>query len=565
MSELCLGCMKKNQGEDICPFCNFPKDAVQASPFLPLGTVLKNRYIVGKVIDYRADSTRYIGYDKEAETAVTIREFMPKGMFTRLEDSTVITVKQDKSAQFNRFKEKFVALAKQVERYKDCNSIVPVCDIFDDNNTSYVIGAMDEVIPFAEYIKRSGGSLEWDVARPLFMPLLSALSDMSKDGLHHFAICPANLVVTPSGKARITSFAIKEIRQTGNELQPQLFSGCSALEQYEKNAVMDEATDVYGFTATLFFALTGNLPADAVKRKDDSKLLMSTSVVKRLPPHVISALADGLQVEKENRTANFKTLKAKLSADSTVEAIREEISKPSADTANTEEKEDKRKITNFQCGIIAMLIALVVFGALGFLWYSQNPLDGIFNGSNEATEDPSAATDVLSDDFTYPPDSEYFRTPNLIGKTLEEAQAEAANSGEYNVFAAVDKEFSDTIPEGQICKQTPDAKMTVTRGNDGVSITVTISKGPQYIAVPKVENLTKDSVAADLEAKGFIVNSTLDYSDTVPEGNVISYVGNVKEGDKLEYGSTITICVSLGQKPQSATEVVFTYSDSSAN
>lgn len=30
-------------------------------------------------------------------------------------------------------------------------------------------------IPFEEYIERSNGHLDWDIARPLFMPVISAL------------------------------------------------------------------------------------------------------------------------------------------------------------------------------------------------------------------------------------------------------------------------------------------------------------------------------------------------------------------------------------------------------
>lgn len=560
MSELCLGCMKENQGEHICPQCGFSKDAVQASPFLPLGTVLKNRYLVGKLIDNRADSARYMGYDKKEKTAVTIREFLPKGMFSRLEDSTVVTVREGSEERFKQLKNDFIALGRKIADFKDLTAIVSVCDVFEDNNTAYVIGEVEEVIPFGEYIKRSGGSLEWDVARPLFMPLISAMSKTNNLGLSHLAICPANLVVTPAGKVRLTSFAIKDVRQKGTDLSPQLFSGCSAPEQYIEGGTLDEKTDVYGLTATLFYALTGSLPADAVKRREDSRLLMSTNVVKKLPPHVITALASGLQVERVNRTPDFESLKSQLSAASTVQAIQEEIAQPAAQEI-VEEKKEKRRLTNFQCGLIAMVIALIVFGVVGYFWYSQNPLEGMFTKNNNATENASDATDDLDEDFTYPPDSKYFRVPNLIGKTFEEAQGMASKSTEYNVFEAEEREFSDTIPEGKVCKQTPEAKKTVTRGNDGVSIAVTISKGPQYRALPNIENVTKDEAAKELTQHGFVVNSTLDYSDSVPEGSVISYSGNNKVGDKLEYGSTVTITISLGTRPEAPSEKTFYYED----
>src|SRR5574344_717615 len=95
MSELCVGCMKENNGEAVCPYCKFPKDTLQASPFLPLSTVLKNRYIVGKLLDNRADSARYIGYDKDKKTKVTIREFLPKDLCSRDDKNLVVPINKE--------------------------------------------------------------------------------------------------------------------------------------------------------------------------------------------------------------------------------------------------------------------------------------------------------------------------------------------------------------------------------------------------------------------------------------------------------------------------------------
>ena len=210
-------------------------------------------------------------------------------------------------------------------------------------------------------------------------------------------------------------------------------------------------------------------------------------------------------------------------------------------------------------GVIAMMIALIVFGGLGYLWYRTYPLDGMFDV--EHTTESSTNPEQLPEDSTYSPDSEYFRVPDFIGKTWDEAKAISLNSEEYSIYKAIEEDFSDTIPQGQICKQTPDAKKTVSRGNDGVSITCTISKGAQYRELPKVANVNKDVATESLVSQSFIVNATLGYSDTIPAGNVIGYSGNIKEGDKQEYGSVVTINVSLGKKPEQATEQSFTYVD----
>lgn len=42
-----------------------------------------------------------------------------------------------------------------------------VHNIFEENNTVYVVEENEDLIPFEEYVERSNGHLEWDIARPL--------------------------------------------------------------------------------------------------------------------------------------------------------------------------------------------------------------------------------------------------------------------------------------------------------------------------------------------------------------------------------------------------------------
>ena len=301
MADLCYGCMKDTHGEQICPHCGFSQDTEQFSPFLPLGTGLENdRYTVGKVLDTRADSVRYIGYDNKAEKIVEIREFLPENLIKRTEGSSVVTVNKGCSGRFNALKEKFTDMGQAVMNLENNDSIVKVENVFQDNNTVYTVSRYEDVTSFEDYVKKNGGHLEWESLRPVIKPLLEGMIALTEGGMCHLGICHLNILVTPEG-IKLDDFAIRDVRQTGNGIEPELFSGCSAPEQYEDGAELDVATDVYGFCASMFFALTGKLPLDAVKRKEDGRLLMSTSIAKKLPPFVISTLAKGLQVNKAER------------------------------------------------------------------------------------------------------------------------------------------------------------------------------------------------------------------------------------------------------------------------
>lgn len=78
---LCMGCMQEIGDNKICPSCGFDTTEKQQAPFLPYGTILQNRYIVGAGIDTNGESTRYISHDKQTGDIVIICEFLPIGLF----------------------------------------------------------------------------------------------------------------------------------------------------------------------------------------------------------------------------------------------------------------------------------------------------------------------------------------------------------------------------------------------------------------------------------------------------------------------------------------------------
>ena len=80
--------MKDIGTEKQCPYCGFHADSKQIEPYLPIRTVLGNRYLVGKLLEYNGDGATYMGLDLSTREPVNIREFFPEGIALR--DSTKI-------------------------------------------------------------------------------------------------------------------------------------------------------------------------------------------------------------------------------------------------------------------------------------------------------------------------------------------------------------------------------------------------------------------------------------------------------------------------------------------
>ncbi len=532
---LCMGCMQELNGSVICPNCHFDNSEVQSAPFLPFGTELAGRYVTGTGLETNGESTRYIAFDKQTGDVVIVSEFLPIGLFSRDEGQTELKVNYDDRLAFNKLRDEFISYFRIISELKDLSALTNIVDVFEENNTAYAIEEKEDLIPFEEYIERSNGHLDWDIARPLFMPVISALEALHKRGVGHYAVAPKNLFITASGKIRMAGYATENERKRGTALKSQLFSGAAAPEQYEDNFPLDDITDIYGLCSTLFYALTGHLPKSAVERLKDSRLLMSTSTVKSLPPHVVSALANGLQVQRENRITDFDELRSQLSVAHTAKAIQDEISRTASMNITKEQSRRNNGMSHTSIVTISVAITVLVLGIAGVFWLMQNPLAGLFSGNTDAT-----AASTSSTEWTGPV------VPNYVGMKYEDVVKAAASDDSVVVYRNYNDAYSDKYADGVVMEQYPPAGSKVDQ-EDGITVSVTVSLGAQMRELPAIQGNKIDEAAQSLADAGLLATAEYQYSDTVAENRVIGYKNHVA-GDTLESGSNIIIIVSKGRQ-----------------
>lgn len=532
---LCMGCMQELNGSVICPNCHFDNSEVQSAPFLPFGTELAGRYVTGTGLETNGESTRYIAFDKQTGDVVIVSEFLPIGLFSRDEGQTELKVNYDDRLAFNKLRDEFISYFRIISELKDLSALANIVDVFEENNTAYAIEEKEDRIPFEEYIERSNGHLDWDIARPLFMPVISALEALHKRGVGHYAVAPKNLFITASGKIRMSGYATENERKRGTALKSQLFSGAAAPEQYEDNFPLDDITDIYGLCSTLFYALTGHLPKSAVERLKDSRLLMSTSTVKSLPPHVVSALANGLQVQRENRITDFDELRSQLSVAHTAKAIQDEISRTASMNITKEQSRRNNGMSPASIVTISVAITVLVLGIAGVFWLMQNPLAGLFSGNTDAT-----AASTSSTEWTGPV------VPNYVGMKYEDVVKAAASDDSVVVYRDYNDAYSDKYADGVVMEQYPPAGSKVDQ-EDGITVSVTVSLGAQMRELPAIQGNKIDEAAQSLADAGLLATAEYQYSDTVAENRVIGYKNHVA-GDTLESGSNIIIIVSKGRQ-----------------
>jgi len=92
--------------------------------------------------------------------------------------------------------------------------------------------------------------------------------------------------------------------------------------------------------------------------------------------------------------------------------------------------------------------------------------------------------------------------PDVVHAARSFADATAVLQSQ-GLSAVEDDQFSDSVPKGAIVATNPPAGAQAPTGS---AVTVTVSKGPDLVAVPNVRSLSVDAATKQLEAQGFTVS-----------------------------------------------------------
>jgi len=245
---------------------------------LPAGTLLANgRYQLQQVLGQGGFAITYLALDTQLKRTVAIKELCPQGCLRDAHNQVApITLPPD---QFAQIRQRFVEEAQLVAQLNH-PGIVRIYDVFQQNNTGYMVMEYLHGETLGAKLKRAGGVLPVADAVDYILKVCDALEVVHRAGYIHRDIKPDNIIHCEDGRLVLIDFGAARhfvANQTAT-YTVMLTPSYAAPEQYSSAGRLDPRTDIYGLAATLYHLVTGVPPLPALDR---------TSGLDLPPPHLV--------------------------------------------------------------------------------------------------------------------------------------------------------------------------------------------------------------------------------------------------------------------------------------
>jgi len=390
----CLGCMNLTENL-LCEHCGTSAGEDNPRHALPRGTVLAGKYVIGKVLGQGGFGITYLGWDIAQRRKVCLKEYYPSSMVNR-DCSQQIWLScntQDQEAKYVSGRERFLREASSLSLFREVKQIVTIFDLFQDNNTAYMVMEYIKGVELQKYVERVG-PLTLDQTLRIMKPVMEALVHVHKAGIVHRDVAPDNIMLHNVEGAKLLDFgSVRNVENPGVEkelthsTEAILKNGYAPMEQYMTRGSLGPWTDVYSVCATIYFCMTGEsleyAPSRMMNETDpDISKLPGLSRRQR------AAMEHGLALHPRDRIGSMEELLQEL--------CELPVRVPQSTAGKKEKRQKKKLVIGLVCAAL-VLAAGIVSTLLLLPWKSDDSDASLRDNKSQKQQEETRAEEKNGD------------------------------------------------------------------------------------------------------------------------------------------------------------------------
>ncbi len=367
------------------------------------------RYIVERILGIGGFGITYYVRHVELGVHYAVKEFFISGKCVRENDRSTVLLQNIDQSRYDKLKKRFADEARTLVALNNPH-VVKVMDIFEENNTSYIVMEYVPGITLQQKVDSEGKMSVSEVINCMGQ-LAEAVSYIHDKHVLHRDIKPENVMITPDNRIVLVDFgSAREF--INDEVQNQtaiLTHGYAPIEQYAANGKKGNYTDIYAMGGVFYFALTGEKPMDATSRTQE-EMKSPKELNPDIPDAVNDTIMKAMAMKPENR---YQTVH-----DFMIDLVGEQAA--SGEITPTPSQQGKGKKKAFPIVLAVMIMAIIALIVVLLLPKNNNEVKDIVVPENNTVETVQVPVYYLStgEEYIYEGELDTLGVPNGLGKAL---------------------------------------------------------------------------------------------------------------------------------------------------
>ena len=415
-------------------------------------------------------------------------------------------------------------------------NIVSIYDVGHEDNLYFIVMELIQGKTLKQIITEDG-VLPWKWSINIAIQIASALEIAHKNNIVHRDIKPHNIIITEDGVAKVIDFGIAKAvsNSTITAFGTTIGSVHYFSPEHARGGYTDAKSDIYSLGVVMYEMMTGRVPFDAdtpvsialkhMQEKPVEPIKLNPSIPYAVNKIIMKAMQKEVALRYSSATEMLKDLNAALKnpdgntvmPDQNIEnSYTQRI--PTIQGGEKMNQKERKVNAFFKKHKKAIMIAIIVLIVILI------PVIGFYG--TQAILNVGRAKDV--------------KLPNLVGKTIEEAEQELNKS---KLKIEKKEEFNSEIEAGKIISQNPPFIENYTV-KENSTVEVVVSKGTEMTKVPKIIGMEYEEAEEEIKKYNLQAEKIDKVSKTVEKGIVIEQ--EPAENTEIKAGEKVKIYVSCG-------------------